>query len=288
VLGNLEGTLLDAVRMGFLHSSRARGRVSAPLRAAADVRFVGHSGDDGGTLLHFEVPTFGSVASELFQQRLLWDDGPKPEDTAFELFGAALHDVATRRTESNRFDPGMLRRIRTYQRILTRGIDRITMPDTVAERRGQIDPSVVIAASELYAVTPAPRRLRVTGRLDVMGASQGVLKLDIRPGEIVTALWEGEEPVESLREFFNKDVVVEGIGVFRPSGSLLRVDADAIAAASSQDEFFRRVPSAVAQRDYHKLARLKAGEKSAYAQLRGSLPGDETDEEFDAAVAALR
>ena len=288
MLSTLEGTLLDAVRMGFLHSSRARGRVPASLRAAADVRFVGHSGDDGATLLHFEVPTFGSVASELFQQRLFWDDGPKPEDTAFELFGAALYDVAARRTESNSFDPGMLRRIRTYHRILTRGIDRITMPDTIAARRGQIDAGVVVAASELYAVTPAARRLRVTGRLDVMGASQGVLKLDIRPGEVVTALWEGEESVESLREFFNKDVVVEGLGVFRPSGSLLRIDADAIAAASSQDEFFRRVPSAAVQPDYHKVARLRAGERSAYAQLRGSLPGDETDEEFDAAVASLR
>jgi hypothetical protein len=288
VLTTLEGTLLDAVCMGFFHSSRARGRVPTSLKAAADVRFLGHSGEDGVTLLRFEVPTFGSVASELFQQRLFWDDGPKPEDTAFELFGAALHDVAARRTESNSFDPGMLRRIRTYHRFLTRGIDRITMPDTVAGRRGQIDAGVVVAASELYAITPAARRLRVTGRLDVMGASQGVLKLDLRPGEIVTALWEGEEPVESLREFFNKDVVVEGIGIFRPSGSLLRVDADAIAAASSQDDFFRRVPSAAVQRDYHKVARLKAGEKSAYIQLRGSLSGDETDEEFDAAVAALR
>lgn len=53
-------------------------------------------------------------------------------------------------------------------------------------------------------------------------------------------------------------------------------------------QFFRRVPSAVVQRDYHKVARLRAGERSAYALLRGSLPGDETNEEFDAAVASLR
>jgi hypothetical protein len=274
--------------MGFLHSSRARGRVPTTLRAAAEVRFTGHTGENGATLLHFEVPTFGSVASELFQQRLLWDDGPRPEETAFELFGAALHDVAVRRTESNRFDPGMLRRIRTYQRVLGRGIDQITMPDTIAERRGQIDAAVVIAASELHAVTPTPRRVRVTGRLDVMGASQGVLKLEVRPGEFATALWDGNEPVETLRDFFNRDVVVEGLGIFRPSGSLLRVDADAIADASSRDDFFRRVPSAAPQRDYHKLARLKGGEKSAYTQLRGWLPGDESDEEFNAAVMALR
>ena len=274
--------------MGFLHSSRSRGRVPSSLRAASEVRFIGHSGEDGATLLHFEVPTFGSVASELFRQRLLWEDGPSPDETAFELFGGALHDVAVRRTESNRFDPGILRRIRSYRHVLDRGIDLITMPDTVVERRGQIDSEVVVAASELYAVTPTARRVRVTGRLDVMGASQGVLKLDVRPNEIVTALWEGEEPVETLREFFNQDVVVEGIGVFRPSGTLLRVDADAIAAASSQDEFFRRIPSAVARRDYHKLARLKPGEKSSYTQLRGWLPGDESDEEFNAAVVALR
>ena len=288
VLSGIEGTLLDAVRMGFLHSSRARGRVSASLRAAADARFLGHTGEDGATLLHFDIPTFGSVAAELFQQRLLWDDGPGPEETAFELFGAALHDVAVRRTDSSSFDPGLLRRIRTYQRVLTRGVDRITMPDTLVERRGQIDAEVVIAASELYAVTPTPRRVRVTGRLDVMGASQGVLKLEVKSGEFVTALWEGDAPVESLREFFNRDVVIEGLGVFRPSGSLLRIDADAIAPATSQDEFFRSIPTGTVQRDYHQLARLKPGEKSVYAQLRGSLAGDDSDEEFDAALAALR
>jgi hypothetical protein len=137
-------------------------------------------------------------------------------------------------------------------------------------------------------VMPSPRRVRVTGRLDVMGASQGVLKVDVKPGEIVTALWEGDEPVESLREFCNRDVVIEGIAVFRPSGSLLRIDAEAIAPASSQDEFFRGIPTGVVQRDYHKLARLRPGEKSAYAQLRGSLAGGESDEEFQAALATLR
>jgi len=156
----------------------------------------------------------------------------------------------------------------------------------MVERRGRIDAEVVVAASELYAVMPSPRRVRVTGRLDVMGASQGVLKVDVKPGEIVTALWNGDEPVECLREFFNRDVVIEGIAVFRPSGSLLRIDAEAIAPASTQDEFFRGIPTV--QRDYHKLAQLRAGEKCAYAQLRGSLAGGESDEEFQAALATLR
>lgn len=289
VLGGLHGSLLDAVRMGFLHSSRARGRVPTMLNAAADVRFVGHEGEgERATLLHFEVPTFGLVAAELFRQPSLWDEGPRPDETAFELFGAALHDVATRRTNSDRFDPGLLRRIATYRRLLNRGIERIQMPDTAPPRRGHVDAEVVRAASELFAVTPAPRRSRVAGRLDVMGASQGVLKLDIRPGEMVTALWEGNEPIENLRGLFNRDVVVEGTAVFRPSGSLLRIDADAIAPASAADDFFRQVPVATTVRDYQQLARLKPSEKSAYAHLLGFFPAEEPDEDFEAALAALR
>jgi hypothetical protein len=288
VFSNLHATLQDAVRMGFLHSSRARGRIPAWLRAAAEVRYLGHSSEGQNvTLLRFEVPSFGSVAAELFGQKLLWDDGPQPEQSAFELLGAALADVRHRRKESNRFDAGFLRRIGTYRRTLDRGIERIALPDTALPEQGQIDSVAVIAASELRAATPLSRRVRVAGRLDLMGASQALLKLDIKSGVAVTAVWEGVLPVEALKDYFNRDVVIEGVGVFRPSGSLLRVDADAIALASAQDEFFRQVPEALAVSDYSALTRLRPGEKSAFSRILGSIPGDETDEEFAAAVEAL-
>lgn len=288
VFSHLHDTLQDAVRMGFLHSSRARGRIPACLRAAADVHYVGHSaGGEGGTLLRFEVPSFGSVTGELFGQKLLWEDGPQPEQTAFELLGAALSDVRKRRKESNRFDSGLLRRISSYRRMLKRGIESIRLPDTALAEPGQIDSVAVIAASELCAATPLSRRVRVTGRLDVMGASQAVLKLDIKSGAAVTAVWEGVLPIEELKDYFNRDVVIEGAGVFRPSGLLLRVDADAIALASAQDEFFRQVPEALALPDYSSLTQLRPGERSPFSRILGSIPAEETDEEFAAAVEAL-
>jgi hypothetical protein len=287
LLTNLPNALLDAVRMGFLHSSRAKGRVPAVLRAAADVRFVGMEGDGSeATLLRFQAPTFEAVTRELFQQPRLWDDAPEPHETAFELLGAALDDVAERRTDSDRFDAGLLRRISRYRYVLRRGIRRITLPDSRLPRPAHVDEAVVNAASELVASTPSPRRVRVVGRLDVMGASQSVLKLQVRPGQIVTARWEGGEPVEELRGFFNRDIVIEGVGVFRPSGLLLRIDADAIGAASASEESFRRVPLADGRRDYPKLVRLKPGEESGYARPFGSIPAEESDDEFLEAVEA--
>ena len=288
VFTHLHDTLQDAVRMGFLHSSRARGRLSAALRAAADVHYLGHSSEsEGVTLLRFEVPTFGSAASELFGQQLLWEDGPQADQTAFELLGAALGDVRLRRKESNRFDPPLLRRIGSYRRLLNRGIVSIGLPDTDLAEPGRIDSEAVNAAAELGAITPSSRRVRVAGRLHVMVASQAVLKLDIRSGIAVTAVWEGALPVEALKEYFNREVVIEGTGVFRPSGLLLRVDADAIGLAGAQDEFFRKVPVAPTAPDYSVLARLRPGEKSPYDRILGSIPGEETDEEFAAAVEAL-
>ena len=274
--------------MGFLHSSHARGRIPASLKAAADVRYLGHSsGGEGVTRLRFEVPSFGSVAGELFRQKSLWEDGPQPEQTAFELLGSALVDVRKRKKESNRFDTGLLRRIRSYRRMLDRGIESIGLPDTALAEPGQIDSVAVVAASELCAVTPPTRRVRVAGRLDLMGASQAVLKLDLKNGQSVTAVWEGSLPVEELKDYFNREVVIEGSGVFRPSGLILRVDADAIAFAGAQDEFFRKVPEALALRDYSTLARLRPGEPSPFGRILGSIPAEETDEEFAAAVEEL-
>jgi hypothetical protein len=119
-----------------------------------------------------------------------------------------------------------------------------------------------------------------------MAASQAVLKLHVKEGVFVTAVWEGAQPVGALKDFFNRDVVIEGVGVFRPSGSLLRIDADAIAPAQAQDEFFRQLPAAMGGQDYHAITRLRPGEKSPFGRIMGGIPAEESDEEFAAAVEA--
>ena len=290
MLAHVHGTLQDAVRMGFLHSSRARGRLPQGIRAAADVRFVGHAAaNEDATVLRFEVPTFGEAAADYFSQAQLWDDGPRPEETAFELFAAALDDVRTRSAESNRYDLGMLRSIRRYRALFRKdGLARIALPDVGRLSPAQLDSNVLTIAQELAAVTPEPRRVRVAGRLDLMGASQGVLKLHIDSGTVITALWQGEEPLEELAaQFFNRDVLCEGLGVFRPSGSLLRIDADAIRPVDKQADAFRHVPSAVPRSDLTRALRARQGEPSPYASFLGSVPAAESDEAFARAIEAM-
>jgi len=285
LLEELPNALQDTVRMGFLHSSRATGRIAQAYKAAADVRFVGVEAHGAtGSAVAFQLPRFRDAAPALYAQGKLWDDLPAADATAFDLFGAALNDVQHYRADSSRVDQPFLKRIGDFDRVLKRGITRISLAPTDGASP-HIDLDVTRQARELCQSTPPPRRVRVAGRLDLMGASQGVLKLHLRPGEVVSALWTGAEPIETHRDFFNRDVIVEGLGIFRASGSLLRIEADAVAPASVQDDFFRQLPVAVpVGHDYAVAARLRPGEKSSYAAIRGIVPAEESDEEFAAAV----
>jgi hypothetical protein len=273
--------------MGFLHSSRARGRIPASLRRAAEVRYLGHAAGAGdATLLKFELPEFGTVAEEIFQQGQLWDAGPKPEDTAIDLLAVTVSDVRRLARDSVRFDHALLHRFVGYRKLFRHGLDVIALPDAKAPRLSQIDAELSRAAESLYRETPPARRVRICGRLDLLAVSKKVMGLFLQDGTPVTAVWTAEGFVD-LANFLDTEVVVEGLVEFRPSGTLLRVDADAIREAGPADRSFSRLPFPELRRDYLKeVATVRLGHKP-YASIYGLIPGEESDEEFAQAVEAL-
>lgn len=285
VLTSAHDTLLDTVRMGFLHSSRTPGRIPRALQQAAEVRYLGHSaGPDDSTDLHFEVPEFGSVAAELFEQGQLWEMGPKADETAFDLLSAALIDVRQLANDSARFDYALLHRFSRYRRFLGKGLDSISLPDT--ETPSVIDAELSAAAESLYRQTPPARRVRVSGRLDMLGVSKRVLGLFLENGTPLTALWTGEQFTD-LAKFLDQQVLIEGMAQYRPSGSLLRVDAEAIAEATSGDSFFSVVPQPETRRDYvPEVVRVRPSQ-TPYTTIFGFVPPEESDEDFAAAVEEL-
>jgi len=287
VLGKVHDTLLASVRMGFLHSSRTRGRVPSVLRRAAEVRYLGHEGGvDDSTVLHFEVPQFGSVAEELFAQGQLWETGPKPEQTAFDLLSESLHDIRLMARDSERYDQAMLRQFSSYRHLLRAGLNSIVLPDPRTRISEAIDEPLSAAASALSRATPPARRVRICGRLDALGVSRKVLGLVLDDAASVTAVWT-QDGIVDLAGLLDRRVVIEGIAEFRPSGTLLRVDADAIRIAGAGDSAFTALPTPEIQRNYqHAAATVKSGNKP-YAAIYGLIPADESDEEFTAAVEAM-
>ena len=258
------------------------------LHRAAEVYFLGHSaGKDDSTILHFEVPEFGSVAEELFAQGQLWETGPRPEQTAFDLLAASLHDVRQMSQDSERFDHAMLHQFAAYRRLFKGGLESIVLPDANAPEPEAIDESLSAAAGELYRATPPARRVRLSGRLDSLGVSRRVLGLVLEDDTTATAIW-AMDGIVNLANFIDQQVVIEGLAEFRPSGSLLRVDADAIRLATSGDSVFSVLPFPERQQNYQQAATaIRPGHKP-YAEIYGLIPADESDEEFAASVETMR
>jgi hypothetical protein len=124
------------------------------------------------------------------------------------------------------------------------------------------------------------------GRLDSLTVSRHVLGLYLEDGTAVTAVWTNEGFVD-LANFLDKQIVIEGLAEFRPSGTLLRVDADAIRDASAGDSSFSTLPLPEVRRNYQKAAATVRPGQKPYASIFGLIPGDESDEVFAVAVAEL-
>ncbi len=161
------------------------------------------------------------------------------------------------------------------------------MPDVDRTHPSQFDAAVIDAAQAMSETTPHPCRVRVSGRLDLMGVSQGVIKIHVASGAVVTALWEGKDPIDELRLLSNRNVVCEGTGVFRSFGTLLRIDADAIAEAQARDAGFAVAPRAAVRVTLPASFGSSLARPRLTAKLLCSVPVEESDEDLAAAIEAM-
>jgi hypothetical protein len=286
-LSHLDSQIRHSISMAFRGTSRSRGRVPRWLERASDIRFVEIEGRDT-TVLHFEAPSFGEVAPELYAQREFWPTRPEPGLTGFEVFADVVRDIARQNRESDRFDPALLRGFGRFGQV----IDGVFREARIEDRRGKqpefavLEPTTIESARSLGADAPPGARARVMGVLDMLREStQGfVIRLD-SGDEVRGVLAEGD--LARAAPLFGKRVVAEGRAVFRPSGSFLRLDADAIVSGEGVSALFSRVPTplsrTVRRQNFQRPQTAETGVNAFF----GRWPGEESEEELLAALEEL-
>lgn len=289
VLTRVRPMAIQSVRMSVLRTSRQVGRPLRELHAAWNVMHGGQEeGPEGSTRLLFRAPMLGEAAPRLFEQGVLWEDGPKPDDTAFDLIGAMLADVRANKAESERFDADLLVKLAKFETVFVHGLDRLTLGGHQLARghTQAIDRELTARAKELVTETPRPRRVRVAGTLDMIRVSDRAFELVLDRGDRLRAVWAGEKVV-ALAEYLTRSVVVEGDAIFRPSGSLLRLDVTAITPATSGDAIFGKLPTPLGRSLSPALTRQRQTETTGVNAIWGRWPGDESEEELLAAMEEL-
>jgi hypothetical protein len=96
------------------------------------------------------------------------------------------------------------------------------------------------------------------------------------------------ENADALKELFGKEVVASGTVKFKPSGSILRIEAGYLALASEAEMKVLGMPPRSWRTPLDvSTTRSSRGARSGLNALIGTWPGSETDEEFAALVRAV-
>ena len=271
----------QSVSMAFRGRSRVRGPRPRWLKAAADLRFIDHQGDDA-SVLYFEAPTLGEAAAELYQQQEFWSTRPDPSLTGLDLFGDVVRDVAAHNEDSDRFDKSLLGNLAGFKNVLNGTFHDVRLDTTRPDvPPAVINPQVILTAQEFQATTPLPQRVRVVGTLDMVRASTQSFALRLDDGQEVRGVLVSGSIVDAAAHL-NHRVLVLGQAVYRASGRLLRIDADEIREAGGESSLWSRIPSPRTRRFDPSSLRIPQGPRSGVSAILGRWPGDETDEEIAA------
>jgi hypothetical protein len=280
-----------SVQMAIEGSSAHVGAPPAWLRRAADVRVTGWTEGDGcSTLLHVEAPQLGDAAEELYEQQTLWETRPAPEDTAVNVFARAAREVRSENMESSLYDLGLLRRFSNSHRLFERKLVSMEIPDS--SHRGSamtmLDRDLSSRARDLTQQTPSPRQVRVVGHLDMIRHSTRTFEVLLEEGKPVRGVLEDSAQMDKLRSLLGQKILIAGKAVYRASGSLLRIDAQAVEEAGSASKLFARVPAAMEHRT--SPVRFRPGEnvRRGVSGFFGKWPGEESDEELHAMLREMR
>jgi len=277
-----------ALRMSFEGRSTASGPIPGWLHRMSDIRLVEYTGKTD-TRLHFACPTVGEAAPELFeQQEFGWTEKPHHDDTGFDILGDVVSDLTSHNADSERFDRPMLQYLAHFRRAINGTFQEIAFSGhrLSPQPPSVINESVIKTATEFSSETPRSEPARVVGKLDMIRASTQAFAIKLDSGDEVRGVMLNGD-IGSLSQMLAKRVLVLGKAIYRPSGRLLRIDAENVQQTSENDTFFSKMPSPSRRRlDVRQIVREQS-QKRGVAAIIGKWPGDETDDVIAEALQEL-
>lgn len=278
--------------MRFRHASRIKGRRPDWLRDIADLNPLDiQDAGDNAKIVVLQAPRLGVAAAEVYRDRGLFDTFPRESETAIDILTQTVSVIAARNAASEWYDTDLLRRVESFDTVFKRqgvstvGIGTFEGPSASLLPSATIDETTVDAAESLHRQSPKSRRVRLAGKLDMLRNSDRAFDLLLEDGSRVRGIWEDD--IGAIKDLFQKEVVVDALAVFRPSGSLLRIEAGGMEEAGSGDAFFSKLPKPLPARFNLRDSHQAQAANTGLAAIYGRWPGDETEEELLSALKAI-
>ncbi len=283
LLRELLDTLVDAVQQSVRLRTEGRSRAAGPAPAwLAQAAAFSVEIQAGSTQLVLDAKALGDLVPERFAQVDLFQP-LDPRMTCIDVFAAALDDALVGKADSDLFDDGLVDTLTRFGKVLEQNVDTFEIRNG---RTRSFNRQSVESLRQLRRSMPADQRVLVAGKLDLLKHSSRMFSLLVSSGEL-RGLIVSDPDFARLGQLLGQHVMVSGIAKFRPSGKVLRIEADRIELATGDTSPWEQAPQPLfAELDLRAL-RVPQGPKSGVAAIFGQWPGDETDEEFERAMRAL-
>jgi hypothetical protein len=272
-----------ALRLRVEGRSVAPGTVPQWIATAADFDFIGLA--EGSTVLLLEARSLAESAPELFGQGDLFHS----VDTtlgSLSLVQESLDDASRGVKDSELFDNALLDRFEGLAKVFARGVEQIELTNN---RRGgrkvTMEPSGLEILRRLKRDTPPNQRVRVAGWLDQIRHSDRMFTLKLETGAVLRGVAEDVDPVK-LAGLWGRKATVSGTAVFRPSGRVLRLDADEFKPASDDFSLWSVEPKPLFQVPAQPV-RQPQSHRSGINAVIGQWPGEETEDQIRTALEEL-
>lgn len=126
---------------------------------------------------------------------------------------------------------------------------------------------------------PAPSKVIINGKLDEMKYSKGKLVLITSKGN-VNSFIKNNSLMEKVVAFMGKEITINGLGHYKPSGQLSFVEIFEFSEPGKSDKIFSRAPVAM-DVEQQILFQLKEGKKkNSLVDIVGKWPGNESLKEI--------
>lgn len=267
--------------------SFTRGTPPAWLAKAADFDVLPL--EEGSTVLPLLAQPLATTAPEHFAQDDLFE--PISNRSGLSLFEESLGLAMEGDEEAEVFDQALLQRLQGFGRFLD---DEIRALEITSEETGsraeagplRVEPAKLATIDQLIQKTPPPQRTRVAGKLDMIRHHDRLFSLRLESGETVKGV-AATVALTDLADHWGQNVIVHGTVSFRPSGAVLRIEADAIEQADTTSSVWSHTPKPIFHQLEERELRVEQGPRSGLNAIVGKWPGDETDEEIAEALAEI-
>jgi hypothetical protein len=233
---------------------------------------------EGSTIVLVEAPSLSEAAPEHLGQADLFRT-VDPTRSCLDLLEESVRDAVAGRPDSDAYDDGLIKTFEEFSRVLRHGVDAVELGDGTPVR---IDEKSVEALGRLRRAIPPDQHVRVAGKLDVLRHSDRMFTLILESGTHMRGVVAGDGvDLSVLGELWGQDVVVTGVAKFRPSGSVLRIEAERIECADARDLSLWNVePRPIFDVLDERVIRQPQGPRSGVNAIFGQLSDVESDDDI--------